>query len=444
MCRRKRGWHLVDLADEAAHRPQGLGARGRLLDRYRRNVAVGVVAVAACAQPQARAIHLEHVLHILGQTGGGADAQYQDTRGQGVERPGVPDSGAAWKPAQRSVYNGARRHAAGLVQNEQTVIRRWHHPWALESLWRLALNHPGKWCVIFNPVAARGRAERRARELQAALGPHVELRATRHPGHAEELACDAAGNGFQLVAAAGGDGTVHEVANGILKSQRTDVLFGVLPLGSANDYAFSLHKSFGDRQAAQQGHPVDVGWVKGDDGRERYFVNTLGLGFSGAVTVESRRIRRLQGLALYGVAFLRALWYRYSCPVMQCTFDGQTREAPTLSLTLALGHREGSFIVAPEARLDDGLFDYLHAGQLARWEVLRYMPKLASGGQLPTDHPALWLGRCRELRLQSAAPLTIHLDGEFFCRPEDNLRGIEVRLLPAALRVRTVNPASIP
>lgn len=293
--------------------------------------------------------------------------------------------------------------------------------------------------MIFNPTAARGRAELRARELQAALGPQVELRPTKHAGHAEALAREAAESGCQLVVAAGGDGTVHEVANGVLRAGRPQVVFGVLPLGSANDYAYSLRKSFGDQETRAEGHLVDVGLVRGDDGRERYFVNTLGLGFSGAVTVESRRIHWLQGLALYGLAFVRALWFHYACPVMQCTFDGQTREAPTLSLTLAIAHREGSFVVAPDARLDDGLFDYLHAGPLARWEVLRYMPKLASGGQLPTDHPAIWLGRCRELRLRSPSPLTIHLDGEFFCRPEDNVRGIEVRLLPSALRVRSVD-----
>ncbi len=302
----------------------------------------------------------------------------------------------------------------------------------------LPLHYPGKCCVIFNPVAGRGRAERRVSRLQGILGPDVEMRPTERAGHAEELACEAASAGYQLVAAAGGDGTVHEVANGILQARRPEVLFGVLPLGSANDYAYSLNKSFGASESAPQGHWVDVGRVRGDDGRERYFVNSLGLGFSGAVTVESRRIRRLQGLALYGLAFVKALWYRYACPVMHCTFDEHVREAPTLSLTLALGHREGSFVVAPEARLDDGLFDYLHAGELARWEVLRYMPRLASGGRLPGDHPALWLGRCRELKLRSAAPLTIHVDGEFFCRPEDSIRGIEVRLLASALRVRMI------
>ena len=186
---------------------------------------------------------------------------------------------------------------------------------------------------------------------------------------------------------------------------------------------------------------MDVGWVRGADGANAICQHPRPR-FQWGRHCRIARIQWLQG-SLYGLAFLRALWYRYSCPIMHCTFDGAIREAPTLSLTLAVGHREGSFVVTPDARLDDGLFDYLHVGPLARWEVLRFMPKLASGGRLPNDHPAIWLGRCREVQLRSATPLTIHLDGEFFCRSEDNLHSIEVRLLPAALRVRTVQSTEL-
>lgn len=290
-----------------------------------------------------------------------------------------------------------------------------------------------KLCVIFNPAAARRRAQHRLQELQATLAGRAEFWPTEHAGHGEELARQAAEVGFGVVAAAGGDGTVHEVANGILRAARPDVAFAVFPLGSANDYADSLQLA-GSASTRQ----VDVGLVRDGKGRERYFVNTLGLGFSGAVALESRRVRWLQGLFLYGLAFVRALAFRYACPVMEVAFDQTKRSVPTLSLTVAIGRREGSFVVAADALLDDGLFDYLQAGALSRWEVLRFMPKLASGGKLPSDHPAIWLGRCREIQLHSAAPLTVHLDGEFFSLPEDDVRALEIRILPGALRVRTI------
>ncbi len=294
-------------------------------------------------------------------------------------------------------------------------------------------------CVIFNPAAARGRAGPRLGELRAALGSRADFRPSRFPGHAEELAQQAAEAGIAVVAAAGGDGTVHEVANGLLHSGRRDVALAVFPLGSANDYAFGLGLESKDRplfSSENQTRQVDVGWVKSETGRERYFVNSLGLGFSGYVALESRRIRRLQGLPLYGLAFLRTLCFRFATPPMRITFDGITRAGPTLSLTIAIGPREGSFVVAPQAKMDDGWFDYLHAGALSRWEVLRYMPRLASGGQLPSDHPQIWWGRCREVVLRSEVPLAVHLDGEFFCLPRQGVHELEMRTYPGLLKIR--------
>jgi diacylglycerol kinase family enzyme len=295
-------------------------------------------------------------------------------------------------------------------------------------------------CVIFNPIAARGRAPKRLEALRRALGTEAEFRATEASGHGEELALEAARAGFTTVAAAGGDGTVHEVANGLLRADKPDVAFAVLPLGSANDYAFSLDLNLSGQTISPSGggiRHVDVGWVQAESGKERFFVNSLGLGFSGLVSVESRKIRRLQGLALYGLAFLRTILFHFECPTMTVVFDGQTRIAPTLSLTVAIGKREGGFTVARDAVVDDGLFDYLQAGGLSRWELLRYMPRLAAGGQLPMDHPRIWMGRCGEVTLESDAPLTVHLDGEFFALPEDSIRQLQIRIYPGRLKVRT-------
>jgi diacylglycerol kinase (ATP) len=95
-------------------------------------------------------------------------------------------------------------------------------------------------CVIYNPVAGRGRAERLLKELPPQLIKDIELRPSQKPGHSAELAREAAVAGFGRIIAAGGDGTVHEVANGILQSGQRDVTFSIWPIGSANDYAYSL------------------------------------------------------------------------------------------------------------------------------------------------------------------------------------------------------------
>jgi diacylglycerol kinase family enzyme len=288
-------------------------------------------------------------------------------------------------------------------------------------------------CVIYNPKAGRGRAARFLDGLQKRFRNRVELRPTTAPGHGEELAYDAARDGFTQVAAAGGDGTVHEVANGVLRAGRPGVVFRVLPTGSANDYAYAL-----ERERAEQGlgavRRVDVGLVRRADGRQRYFVNGMGLGFNCAVTLEARRIRHLRGLPLYGLALLRALRDRFDCPQLTVTFDGKVRQTPTLALTVALGRREGGFLLTPRALMSDGLFDYVHAGPLRRLELLRHVPGMVTG-HLPTNYPNLWTGRCQACSIESDRPLAVHLDGEFFCLPADGVRRLDVELLPGALTV---------
>ena len=144
-------------------------------------------------------------------------------------------------------------------------------------------------CVIFNPTAGRRRALRRLDALAATWRSQATFCRTEHAGHAVELARQAAESGYGIVAAAGGDGTVHEVANGLLQSGRPDAAFGVIPIGSANDYAYSLRQN-----QITSPRLVDVGVIRTHRGDHRYFVCCLGIGFSACVTAESRRIHRLR------------------------------------------------------------------------------------------------------------------------------------------------------
>src|SRR5436305_38117 len=94
--------------------------------------------------------------------------------------------------------------------------------------------------VIYNPSAGRGRAKSRLEGLMSRLAGRVVLASTDGPGHAETLAYQAALNGCAVVGAAGGDGTFHEVANGILRAANPACALACLPIGSANDYAFAV------------------------------------------------------------------------------------------------------------------------------------------------------------------------------------------------------------
>jgi diacylglycerol kinase family enzyme len=286
-------------------------------------------------------------------------------------------------------------------------------------------------CVIFNPTSGKGRASRRLQRLDDS--GQITLHTTQAPGHGLELARQAALDGFTTIVAAGGDGTVHEVANGILLAKRPKVRFGIIPIGSANDYHASLLM---DATADRSGlRTVDVGVVRGPEGKEKYFLCCLGLGFNGTVTLESRKIKRLQGIALYGLATLRALWRHYRCPRLEFAFDDQPPViAPSLMLSVLVGKREGGFVLAPKARLDDGWLDYVHAGELSRWEVLRFLPRLALLGP-PEHHPKVRQGQCKKLRLKSEEPLVVHIDGEFFCVPEEKVQELDIEIQPASLLV---------
>src|SRR5437879_5248403 len=153
-------------------------------------------------------------------------------------------------------------------------------------------------CVIYNPAAGRGRAERLLKALPPALLSGAELRPTARAGHATELARQAADDGFAKVVAAGGDGTVHEVANGVLQSERRDTVFSTWPLGSANDFAYAIGMDVWwslkdlpwlqkERSLVTEVLAIDVGRVTARD-RERFFVCNLGVGFNGMVNGEAR------------------------------------------------------------------------------------------------------------------------------------------------------------
>lgn len=286
-------------------------------------------------------------------------------------------------------------------------------------------------CVIFNPAAGKRRARLRLDVLRKRWQARTTFWATEKPQHAVELARRAADDGFAVVAAAGGDGTVHEVANGLLQAGRPDVGFAVIPLGSANDYAFSLQ-----RERIVSPRKVDVGIVRTNLGAERFFVGCLGIGFSGCVTAEAQQIAWLQGKWLYGLATLRALWRHWKYLELSLSLDDQPAVSEeALMLSLMVGHREGGFLMAPNAHIDDGWLDFVRAGHLSRWEILALLVRLATRG-LPSNHPKLQIGRCRTMTVTSRRPFAIHTDGELFSQPADGVFCIEIKLFAAGLQVQ--------
>jgi diacylglycerol kinase family enzyme len=225
-----------------------------------------------------------------------------------------------------------------------------------------------------------------------------------------------------------------------LSSDVQDVTLAVVPIGSANDYAYTLVRQFGASTLDSDAHvKVDVGIVTTPDGQETFFVENLGLQFSAEVTLQSRQVSKLQGKALYALAVCRALrGYRSSELTIQCD-DGPPWTSQLLMLSVMLGKREGGFLLAPHAELDDGRFDVVAVAAMGRWRVLSLLPRLALFG-LPARHRKITSRRCQTLRVRSTNPLAAHTDGEMFCTSADGIHDLTIRILPSRLRVKVCLP----
>jgi len=308
--------------------------------------------------------------------------------------------------------------------------------------------------VIYNPSAGRGKSAERWRQVQELLQDKADFRPTDAAGHAAELAANAAKEGFATIVAAGGDGTVHEVMNGIMNATPTyegrdteGVAFSVLPLGSGNDYARALGMPFDppgmvERLFSSALWPVDVGKVIVDRQRQHYFCNTLGLGLSGAVTYEAKQIRWRRGIPLYGWAALKGIVKHFHSIPIRLFEDTVESNTFMLYLAVALGQAEGGgFIVAPDAKLDDGWFDLLHVTKMNRLQAMTYLPRMALG-LLPANCETIQRRRAQHLKIISERPFALHADGELLAPPRQGATECEITILPGRLKIRGGEPPS--
>lgn len=292
-----------------------------------------------------------------------------------------------------------------------------------------------------NPVAARGRGGTLSGELLDAASDGV-LVPTEHPGHAEEIARRAAREGCDSVVAVGGDGTVHQVVNGLMSvSTPQRPALGIIPLGAGNDFAFACGIR-GDtveaRRRAINGttKSVDAVRITDDRGRERWFVNSAGLFFDASVNRRSHRLRCFPGASRYFVALVQSFLIDFQSPKVAMTIDGQTREEQVLLLTLANGPREGgAFYCTPAAKVDDGRLDFLLVRKTGRLSALRLLPRVMRAAPTPDDRVSI--GQFLSMELKCDGSIPIHLDGEVWVRAEDEVKSVSVRIEPGALCVRS-------
>ncbi|HEY5005827.1 MAG TPA: diacylglycerol kinase family protein [Ktedonobacteraceae bacterium] len=292
--------------------------------------------------------------------------------------------------------------------------------------------------VILNPFANRGKMH----SYRALLRPYVEQAQadyieTSGCGDARERAAHAAEEG-RAVVIVGGDGSVHEVANGILSTGRR-VPLSIIPAGSGNDYAWHALKLPRDPAAAIE-RAFHGRLIEADAGRinDRFFVNAFGVGLDANIAAAANRLKKvpfLSGSRLYYTATLQQLLFGYRrCPWLTFHLDDgvyeQAVEKRYVLLTVSNGSTYGAgFRINPLADATDGLFDIC---------AIEYMPLLRALKLLPVaergEHaglPEVTFYRAKTVRIESRQTVNMLMDGETMSGNSFN-----VQILPGALCIR--------
>ncbi len=296
--------------------------------------------------------------------------------------------------------------------------------------------------IILNPMADMGNAWRIARDLRSITEQHggVDWSGTVYPGHAIELAKQAGEQGYDMVVAMGGDGTVHEVVNGLMQipEEKRPVL-GVVPAGSGNDFAHSINASRAPNEAltcalSGQASAIDLGVMTDEHGHREYFDNTLGIGFGATVTIRSHQLPILRGFLMYLTAVIQTIILDHHPIHMQIESDDEKWQQKVIYLILCNGPREGGgFLIAPDAKIDDGIFHYAMITDVSRAMMFRIVPEVMKGTH--GRFKQVKMGTCKKFSLTADRPLYIHADGEIFTGPGTDLRKVSFEILPNALKV---------
>jgi len=296
---------------------------------------------------------------------------------------------------------------------------------------------------IINPNANLGQAWRMAADLRPIMAEHggADWAGSVYPTHTVELTREAVEAGYPLIIAGGGDGTVHEVVNGLMEfppERRPKI--GVVPLGSGNDFSHSMGVDPRPWEALQQifrgtSKKVDVGRIEDGRGREEYWINTVGIGFDAVVTIYSHQLPVVTGFLMYFAAVMKTIFLNHDAILMQVEEDqSRSWEEKLLMFTLCNGPREGGgFVISPDSRNDDNLLDYIGVRKVSRLMMLRLVPEFMRGTHLKFS--SIRQGSFRKLKIKADQSLYIHLDGEIFSGFSSDLRELEVDLHPQAVEV---------
>ena len=319
--------------------------------------------------------------------------------------------------------------------------------------------------LIANPISGKGHAKNVAEQAYAALtesGAQGQLMFTSASGDAKRFAQEATSDGIRSVIACGGDGTLHEVVNGI--ATIPNVTLGVLPCGRGNDFAAAIGVPLKPEAAiatllSGTTIRVDLGCCYQNrpelkdraiepepsltDNRQpitnNYFTTIATCGYD---TEVSRRAAKgtplFAGTASYAYAAVETLFY-YEPPFVRLEGDFGVHEGPLLLAATGITSRYGGgFQIVPNARIDDGLFDVCIIRPVSALTVLRLLVTLFWGGHV--SHPAVSMHQTRTLTIETDTPMLLYADGEPMCETPATIEIIKEGLTVMAPKQTAIPP----
>jgi diacylglycerol kinase (ATP) len=295
--------------------------------------------------------------------------------------------------------------------------------------------------VIVNPAAGAGKTGKQWPQIMGLFRKHglrFEHDMTEAPGHAVELAKAAVNKGYEMVVSVGGDGTINEIVNGLhIAGSNGDAVLGIISTGTGSDYIKSLGVPRKYEEAcrllvAPKKRKVDLGIVEYSlNGHrvERLFVNFAGMGFDAEVVRRTtQQFKQLGGMGSYLCGVLTTV-VTYRNRDVELEVDGNNQEKKVCTVIMNIGrYGGGGMNTAPDAKLDDGLFDIMLIGNVNKPDLVWSLPRIYKGTHV--THPKVTMMRGKSIALTAKQPMYLQADGDLLGQAPASFR-----ILPLALNV---------
>ncbi|ANB58192.1 lipid kinase, YegS//BmrU family protein [Anoxybacillus sp. B7M1] len=280
---------------------------------------------------------------------------------------------------------------------------------------------------VVNKISGNGKGLKVWKKVEKLLQEkqvNYQVRFTERPKHAVEIVKEFSSEACNAVVAVGGDGTIHDVANGLIHS---NIPLGIIPAGSGNDLARALdipmdYKRALERILKGKKRKMDVGKIG-----EEYCMTVTGIGFDGKVAEINNAAKykdllnlvRLGDLS-YGLSVLHAL-FQYRPVRIQLKIDGEVQFFSNVWF-IAIANTPnygGGIKICPDACYYDGLFDICIVHSVTKWELLRTFPKAYKGKHV--SHPSVTMIKGKQVEIIAEPPIIVQSDGEILTKTPVNV-----------------------